>query len=305
MMYDTIGSWLGSEMIKGSGYLKTIPTLLTNTKYSQRENGTVRITGSLDNLFISVSDFGISINGSFNKYYHGNNFCKFTRQEMELCVEKLQDYLHLNLKDAKINRLDIAHNFIMEKEVETYYNFLGNCQYYSRLVQPNSIYYNSGLKTKLFYNKIKEGKFRRLEIPQIWTGKNVLRYELRYKNKIPQQFKRDRICLSDLYNESFYIDIIERWLKEYFLIKKNRILIPKIHDMTNRNAKEQLLSGLIDMFGQNEVNTLIESWKPHFTTPKEAQRFKKSLEQLKGLTEESPLMKELDEKILRVKEYYR
>lgn len=304
-MYDTLSSWLGSEMIKDSGYIKTVPTLLTNTRYSQKGNGTVKFTGNLGNLIISISDFGISINGSFNKYYHGNNFCKFTRQEMEFCVEKLQDELLIDLKDAKINRLDIAHNFIMNNEVEKYYNFLGNCQYYSRLVQPDSIYYNNGLKTKLFYNKIKEGKHKRQEIPQIWTNKNVLRYELRYKNKLPQQFKTDRICLSDLYNEHFYINSLERWIKEYFIIKKNRIFIPKIYNMTNRNAKEQLLSSLIDMFGQNEVNNLIESWKPYFTTPKEAQRFKKSLEQLKFLTEESPLIKELDEKVLRVKEYYR
>lgn len=304
-MYDTLGSWLGCEKIKDSGYLKTIPTLLTNTRYSQRENGTVKFTGNVDNLIISISDFGISIKGSLNKYWHGNNFCKFTRQEVQLCLEKLQDYLHINLLDASINRLDIAHNFVMNEEVETYYNFLGNCQYYSRLVQPDSIYYVNGIKTKLFYNKIKEGKFRRQEIPQIWNGKNVLRYELRYKNKLAQQLKRDRICLSDLYNESFYIDIIDRWLKEYFLIKKNRLLIPKTNNMTSKNAKENLLSGLIELLGQNEVNTLIDNWKSSFTTPKEAQRFKKSLEQLKGLTEESPLMKELDEKILRVKEYYR
>lgn len=304
-MYDTLSSWLGCEMIKDRGYLKTIPSLLTNTKYSQRGNGTVKFTGNLGNLIISISDFGISINGSFNKYFHGNNFCKFTRQEMQLCVEKLQDDLLIDLKDAKINRLDIAHNFIMDNEVEKYYNFLGNCQYYNRLVQPDSVYYNSGVKTKLFYNKIKEGKQKRQEMPQIWTNKNVLRYELRFKNKLPQQFKRDRICLSDLYNESFYINTVERWIKEYLIIKKNRIFIPKINNMTNKNAKEQLLSSLIDMFGQNEVNTLIESWKPHFTTPKEAQRFKKSLEQLKGLTEESPLIKELDEKVLIVREYYR
>ena len=50
---------------------------------------------------------------------------------------------------------------------------------------------------------------------------------------------------------------------------------------------------------------MVDTWEDKFTTKKEAQRFKRSLEQLKGLTVESELVEELDWKFNRVKEYYR
>ena len=55
----------------------------------------------------------------------------------------------------------------------------------------------------------------------------------------------------------------------------------------------------------NKVLSIIDGWNSKFTTKKEAQRFKKSLNGLSGLTIESDLIKELDTKINRVKDYYR
>lgn len=102
------------------------------------------------------------------------------------------------------------------------------------------------------------------------------------------------------------MNIIDNWIKEYLAIKKNRLLLPNIEfTMTNKNAKDYLLSALVEVVGANKVSELTEHWKGNFSTPKEAQRFKRTLQNLKGLTEESPLLKELDEKILRVKEFYR
>lgn len=304
-MYDTLTIWQSSERLLDRGYLKTIPLLLTNTRYSQKENGSTFISGSLENLLVNVNDFGISIKGSINKYCHGDNFCKLTRQDMQIGVEKLQDALQTSLLDAQLRRIDLAHNFIVKEDVKQYYNLLGDSQYYTRLSQPNSIYYNNGLKTKLFYDKIKEGKYRGLQIPPIWNNKNVLRYELRFMKNIANQFKQEKVLLSDLYDEVFYMRIINSWSDEYFKIKKNKLLTPKISNMTNKEAQERLLSSLITMFGQNEVNNIVDSWKSHFSTSKEAQRFKKSLINLKDLTEESPLIKELDEKINSIQEYYR
>lgn len=304
-MYDTLHMWQNGDNLKGSGYLHRVPTLLTNAIHSIKSNGTEYITGYLDNLLISLSANGLSIKGSINKYWHKDNFCRLTRQETQFSIEKLQDFLHLPLFDAEMKRLDIAHNFIMNDEVSKYYFFLGDSKYYKRLNQADSVYYNNGMRTKLFYNKVKEGKAKGQEIPKIWHNKNVMRYELRFMKRLPKQFKKSHIYVSDLFDEGFYINSIDAWINEYREIKKNRLLTPNIKNMTNKDAKEYLLSTLIEILGQNEVNKLAEQWKDNFSTSKEAQRFKKSLLQLKGLTEESPLMKELDEKVLRVKEYYR
>lgn len=306
IMYDTLHIWQRGEALKDSGCLYRLPAILTKITHSIRDNGIEYITGNLENLKVSISENGLSIKGSINKFWHGNNFCRLTRQETELGIEKLQDLLQLSLYDAEIKRIDVAQNLIMNEEAKKYYCLLGDSKYYTRLSQPDSIYYNNGLRTKLFYNKMKEGKSKGQETPQTWQNKNVIRYELRFMKRLPKQFKKPHIYVSDLYDEEFYIKIIDLWTREYLEIKKNKLLTPKINSkMTNKDAKEYLLSALIDVFGQNEVNKLAEQWKDNFSTNKEAHRFKKSLQELKGLTEESPLIKELDEKVMMEKDYYK
>lgn len=304
-MYDTIKVWQRIDNLKGSGYLQRVPTLLTNVSLHQKSNGTEYITGSLENLNIAVSEVGLSINGSLNKFWHKDNFNKLTRQEAFHTIELLEDTLHLPLKNADVKRFDIAHNFLMNSPVKDYYNLLGESQRYKRLMQENSVYYNNSQRQKLFYDKVSEGKFRGLEVPEIWQKRNVLRYELRFTGRLTKQFNRSQVLVSDLFDEKFYIDAIDYWSKEYFEIKKNRLLSPKKNNMTSKDAKDYLLGALIEKIGFNEISELTEFWKSNFSTPKEAQRFKASLKNLKSLNEESPLIAELDKKILRTKEYYR
>lgn len=303
-MYDTLKLWLNNDDIKDSRYLQKIPTLLSNVSEHQTEYGNY-ITGNKDNLKISCGPTGISINGSINKFWHKDNFNKLTKQQTELSITKISDFLNTDVSNAKVNRIDLAHNFIMNEQPKNYYHLLGPCNRYKRIEQPKSVYYSNKLRTKLFYNKIAEGKSKNEHIPKIWLNKNVLRYELRYTKRLPKQFNTDYVKAKDLYNELFYIDIIDNWTKEYFEIKKNKLFTPTKMNLTNRNAKEFLLSALIELVGHNEVRKLTENWKDNFSTTKENQRFKKSLTELKGLTKESDLIKELDTKILTIKEYYR
>lgn len=304
-MFDTIKLYQSSINLKSKEYLSDIPYLLSGTTHSIKDNGMRYTTGHLENLKITVSEYGIFVNGSLNKFWHDYNYGKLTRQEAQMSIEKLQDLLKVEMLTAKVNRIDIAHNFIMDNDVRCYYDYLGDSTYYKRLAQPDSLYYNSGIKTKLFYDKVKEGKTKGAETPKIWSDNNVLRYELRFLNKIPQQFKKPQLLASDLYEESFYISIVNKWIDEYLEIKKNRLMTPKIDNMTSKNTLEYLLSAYIDKYGQDFANEFIETNKGNFSTSKELTRSKKKLQDLKGLTEESPLMKELDGKVLRIKEYYR
>lgn len=303
-MYDSVKVWQSSDKLN-SGYLEKIPSNLTNVSLHQRQNGIEYITGSLENLNISVSLAGFSLNGSLNKFWHKDNFNKLTRQQVEHCIELLEDTFQMELKDAEMKRFDIAHNFIMQSPVKHYYNLLGESARYNRLSQENSVYYNNGQRIKLFYDKVCEGKAKGFEIPQIWSDRNVLRYELRFIGRLAKQFKKSQVLMKDLFNEQFYISSVDYWANEYLEIKKNQLLTPQIMNMTSKNAKDYLLSALIELVGHNEVTKLTESWKPNFSTSKEAQRFKSSLKNMKGLTEDSPLMAELDKKILRTCEFYR
>ncbi|MFN5848691.1 MAG: hypothetical protein ACK43K_09390, partial [Chitinophagales bacterium] len=161
------------------------------------------------------------------------------------------------------------------------------------------------LKTKLFYNKALEGTAKKMELPAIWQNKNVLRYEFRLLKRIASQMNMTAIQARDLHSESFYLAIIDKMINEYNQIKKNKLLTPKTENMTCKNAKEFLLSALVEMYGINQTSEIVQSWTNNFSTKKEAQRFKRELNNLKGMTELSPLISELDKKIMRIKEHYR
>lgn len=304
-MYDYLKLWLPEIEINDRGYLNRIPSLLKNMSNTIKENGNYYYSGTLENLYISIGINGISINGSLNKYFHTDNLQKLSRQQTELAIQKLSDNLKLEIKKAKVKKIEFSHNFIVEQPANNYYKLLGECRYLTRLEQPDSIYYKSKSKELIFYNKIKESENNKIQIPYIWQNKNVLRYEIKYNARLPKQLNQSTVIAENLYNENFYISMIDNYVKEYFQIKKNKLMKPKIENLTSKDAKEYLLSALIEIIGQNEVNIITESWKHNFTTSKEVQRFKKQLQLLKGLTETSPLINELDQKILSLKMYYR
>ena len=304
-MYDNISLWMPSDRINWSGYKDAIPALLTDATYTEKQNGNWWINGSLENLRIAVGEAGISIKGSPNKYVHGYNFAALTRQEFQLGIEKISDTFSIDIRKSSATKVDVAHNFYMKEDVKNYYPYLGPSQYYNRQEYGNSLYFRNNQRTIIFYDKVKEGLKNGETIPQAWYGKKILRYELRFLGRLLKQFNRSILTAQDLYREEFYIQILDRWILEYQNIKKNKIMNPNIETLTNKEAKDVLLSALVAKFGQNEVLSIIDGWNDKFTTKKEAQRFKKSLNGLSGLTLESDLIQELDFQINRVKDYYR
>ena len=304
-MYDSFKSWTDKEFFADSGYLNRVPSILTNISETHRDTGFYSISGNLENLRVSANPLGVSISGNLTKFWHNDNFQKLTRQQTELVIERISDLLQIDFGLSSIQRLDIAHNFIMNETPESYYHFLGDCTHYNRMVQPNSIYYSNKLKTKLFYNKALEGTAKKMELPAIWQNKNILRYEFRLLKRIASQMNMTAIQARDLHSESFYIALIDKMIDEYNQIRKNKLLTPKIENMTCKNAKEFLLSALVEIYGINQTSEIVQSWTNNFSTKKEAQRFKRELNNLKGMTEPSSLISELDKKIMRIKEYYR
>lgn len=304
-MYDSVGLWMPSEKINWSGYKEAIPTLLSNVSYSEKQNGNWWINGSLDNLRIAVGEAGISIKGSPNKYVHGYNYAALTRQEFQHGIEKISDTFSIDIKKSSASKIDVAHNFCMKENVSNYYNYLGNSQYYTRQGFENSLYYRNKQRTIIFYDKIKEGIKKGQTTPLALQGKNVLRYELRFLGRLLKQFNLSNLTAEDLYCDEVYIQILDRWILEYQNILKNKVMSPNKESLTNKEAKDYLLSALVAEYGQNEVLNLVDGWKDKFTTTKEAQRFKKSLNNLTGLTLESDLINELSNKVIRIKDHYR
>lgn len=298
-MYDTLNIYKARNW----GENKTFPQNLTDVKEHISERGNY-VSGNLENLTIISGDLGTSIKGSVNKYLHNNNFDRMTRSDTKQAIEKIEDNLQIIIKTGKLGRIDIANHFLMERQPKEYYRYMEQTQYYTRLLQPYSLYFQNGKRQLLFYDKVKEGKAKGETIPEIWQGKNVMRYEARFIGRIKQQFKKE-IIVSDLYDEQFYISIIDRWVNEFQRINKMKALKPIGSNLTPQQYQDYMLAKYINQNGYDSVLQELEADKHLLTNDKAVQRMKAKIKNSEFLTEESEMMKELETKILGVQKYYR
>jgi hypothetical protein len=314
-MYDTIDFYLKKEHAKDVDFLAQIPMYLSNTSEHYFNNSkTVSISGTVENLKINVSENKVKIiNQSLCKWYLGNNFKTLQRKDVQNAVQKISDLLHVPFEHSNITRIDIANNFILKYPETVYFEYLGNLNHYNRLEQKNGLYYNQNDKQLVFYGKIIEQKDKRQIIPETYQNRNVLRYEMRFKNRLANEFNQTEIKASDLYNEKFYENIIDVYKKNYFNISKIKQLNLNFENMENaKNFKEYFyLLGLKQTFG-NEVEAvkLIEvlSKKGLFENRTQKSRLKDEIKKafnLPNITTSSEPILELDKKVKEACNFYR
>lgn len=274
-MYDTIKLTLSEEHCPGTDFLQTVPQYLTNVKHpGYNEFGKlIYVTGFLDNLNVTISENGVSINkGSLCKYLLGNNFSTLSRDDTKRAIEKISDSLYLPFHLANITRIDFAQNLIMKYYEKVYYPYLGVISRYSRLEQDNGLYYNTKKKQLVFYGKKYEQKQKNEPIPDFYKSLNILRYEMRLKSDLRHEFNRSEITASLLYDEKFCNDIINKWENGYLSIKKNK---SDLNYMKPTGSKikfvEYLALYAITSFGQpNVLNNIKELLETGSITKKQA-----------------------------------
>ncbi|MHC1774013.1 MAG: phage/plasmid replication protein [Lentimicrobium sp.] len=309
-MYDTVNFWLP---IYKAGCFDTSKLLqhLSDITQHQKTDGQVYLSGSFYNYKVVISGQGISLKGSLAKYFLPDNFHTLTRSDSARAIQKMTDELCLPIDQAKVSRIDFSQNFLMDYEPEAYYSFLGECLYYNRLPQPKSLYYSNGLRQKLFYNKIAEGKAKGLILPDVWNGQNVLRYELRFTSRLPKQFKLQEITASTLTDEKFYMGLFDRWQAEYDAINKLHSINFNLSDMNSpKDFWKQINLIAVNMIGQDKIMQEIENLRHQkaFAKPEYYSRLKREIKELcktPNLTTSSDLVAELDHKIKITKQYYR
>jgi glutamyl-tRNA reductase len=167
------------------------------------------------------------------------------------------------------------------------------------------------LRQKVFYNKIAEGKAKGLKLPDVWKGQNVLRYEMRFKSRLPKQFNLPEIAASSLSDEKFYVTIFDKWLTEYKAINKLHSINFNLSDMNSpKDFWKQVNLMAINMIGQDKIMMGIENLRHQkaFDKPEYYSRLKKEVKELcktPEMTSASDLVAELDKKIKSSKRYYR
>ena len=309
-MYDTITFKLSQEKCD-LRLLDHVPKYLIDTRETCYENGAVSISGRLDsNLNFTVSHNSLKLTkGSLSKYYLGDNIQTLSMGDTERAIDDLSDALHLNLVKSELIRVDVANNILTRYPEHNYFKYLGDLKHFKRLEQPNGIYYNNHQKDLLFYGKLKEQKDKRNKVPDWLDDKHMLRYELRLKNRINSQMK-GVVTIDKLYEEEFYMALLDKYIEEYLKISKQRYIINSMKAGGIKELEGQSLSLLINYMGLNPMMDMVEEW---YSTKQISRKVKSDLKRkIKEIVssypeegEKNELISELDNKIIESVKYYR
>lgn len=314
-MLDTVNFRITqAEVKRGVDFLSDIPPNLNpDTLSLHNYRGEDVITGTLDNLKISVSQWQVKIGeGSLCKFLLGDNFQTMGRANIKRAIEKISDSLHLDISQAEVKRLDVAENFIVRHPPRIYFNHLGMLHNAKRLPHPEGLYYSKRAKILCFYDKVREQKSKGEPIPELYQSCNVLRYEQRYMGRLGEAFKREAVTASTLYDEGFYIELLNRWRDDYRAINKINDVTPnfqfmkskKQFDLLGRLAYIEQMGGEVAMMEQ-----IAEAQKRGDLTAKQAfdlrQAVKDSCKERENLTAASEAITELDKKIAEAIRFYR
>ncbi|MFZ4590923.1 MAG: phage/plasmid replication domain-containing protein [Ignavibacteria bacterium] len=300
-MFDTIGFrfitnekgfWQDLELVK---------------EITDKSTGMCLNKGKLKNLYVGEIQEGIIINGSLSKYYFGNNLETLTRKTTLQAVESISDELHLKISNSNVYRFDIAQNLLMSDPVKNYLNCLDELKCFKKsIINSKSVYFNSDKTQLVFYDKLSEMSNKRQVIPELYKQYKgrLLRYELRHLRGLKQTFKQD-VFMKDLTEERFYTDLFKKWKELYFQISKKHKL--KFKDMALKDIKTfetQLMIIALNHLGLDRINDMIELSRNDIGRDNKGRqkisRIKKKIKELKEskeLTEQNPLIKELDAKI--------
>lgn len=313
-MYDNLDFKIRKWDTGSVDFLSETPCYFDVTGEHLFEGGTV-ITGNLDGYKITVSENGVNLtDGSLCKYYLGDNFQTLGRGDTEKAIEKLSDTLHLHVGKATVSRIDLAQNFIVKQPIENYFNHLGELPYYKRcpMINDGSLYYFNHKNIIVFYDKVKEQKAKGRPIPELYQGRYTLRYETRYKQRLPSVFGVEKVTGALLYDEAFYIDLVKRWKNTYQAIKK--INDVSINFDVMKGKKDFDLAGRLCLIEQRGgelavLDQITEAYKRGDLTRRQADELKRATRETckerVNFIEANEAIKELDKKVKEATRFYR
>jgi hypothetical protein len=322
-MYDNVDFYVRSEDVSGIDFLGETPCNFDVTG-EHDFNGEHVISGTVGdvpnkNYFkIATSRRGVAIkDGSLCKWYLGDNFQTLGRGDTRRAIEKLGDTLHLPIDEATVTRLDVAQNFIVQHPVQVYYNHLGELKYAGRAPiignrETEGLYYHQSRGLLVFYDKVREQTGKGRPIPELYQGKNVLRYEQRYKSRLSKSFNVERVTGAMLCKERFYMEVINRWAENYKNIEKINDTNINFEAMkTKRDLYTMGILALIEMQGGElaMLGQINEAYKSGQLTRRQADDLKavtrEACKVKEGITTKNEAILELDRKVRDAVKYYR
>jgi len=221
-MYDSLRLWLPSTDTTDTGQVFSV--LSDPKERVDPHTGDLWQCGRLGNLKVQINGAGVKIDGSLSAFHLGSNAETLTRRTTQEAIERLSDTLHLPVGEAKVGRLDVAQNLIMRAPVGEYLACLESAPYCKRsdVADRETVYFQSAQKCLAFYDKARQLTRAKAKVPDVFTGRNVLRFEARFLKRIGRQFDKKELRAAELYVDSFYVQVHKRYGQEYSLIQKVR-----------------------------------------------------------------------------------
>lgn len=311
-MYDSVNFRLMQGEAVGVDFLEETAAYLADVG-EHIYNGITILTGSVGGLKVSLNRYQVKIkDGSLCKWFLGDNFQTLGRGDTHRAIEKLSDTLHLPIERATVTRLDVAQNFICKHPPSVYINHLGLLKYATRLQEPSGLYYQQTGGRLCFYDKIREQRNHREAIPALYEGRNVLRYEQRYTQRLAAQFRVAEVTGALLYDEAFYMEVLNRWRDTYNTIQKINDVSLNFGFMKNKQQLYKMgVLSLIEQAGGelaiieqiNEAQRKGELFKKQAYDLRQA--IKDACKVREGLTVENDAIRELDKKVTEAVKFYR
>lgn len=312
-MYDTVNFKLTAADYGGVSFIEETPCYLAAAATHIFENGDVVVTGDLHGMSVTVSSWQVKVKDtSLCKWYLGDNLKSMGRGDVQRAIEKMSDELHLPMSLAAVTRLDVACNFIMQHPIDVYINHLGVLAWAKRLLEPSGLYYSKRDERLCFYDKNREQRARGEAIPELYRGRNVLRYEQRFTHRLAHVLKVPAVTGATLYDEAFYIAVLKRWRDTYNAISKINDIQLNYKAMRGKQGLYRFgVLALTEMAG-GEVALLAqidEARKRGELTTKQAhdmrQAVKQACKEREGLAVKSEAIDELNKKITEAVRFYR
>ena len=312
-MYDSVNCKLTLAEVGGIDFLSETPCYLDDVSEHKYSDGLIVVTGKAGGLSVSLNRFQVRVGeGSLCKWYLGNNYQTMGRRDTQRAFEKLSDTLHLPMGKSVVTRLDLAQNFIVKHPPEVYMHHLGQLKYYRRYPTDGSLYYLGNGSKLCFYDKNKEQRAKKEPIPELYEGRNVLRYEQRYTKRLPYLLNVPEVTGALLYDEAFYIGLLNKWRQLYRQIQKINDITLNFQAMKTKQEfyKMGVLSLVEHVGGQLEaIEQINEAARRGELTRKQAYDLRSAINEAcklqAGLTEPNGAIKELDKKISEAVRFYR
>lgn len=279
------------------------------------DTGEITTFGSLEGLKISIFTGGISIIGSLSKYLYPNNIYPLDRHSTAEAVEKLSDNLHLNISDAKVTGLEFGTQFVMRHKPEDYLRRLGDMPRLQRYhFEVGTLYYKPKGKQQpkvfAFYDKKADAAVKGMILPDGFSDVNLLKYEMRYNQRLPQQLGVAEVTASTLSEKEFYRQMVRRYQDSYFSIsKQNQVKTNVMSEIkTVSDAYDVLVARLISQSDQTQITAFLEELKEAkiFEDRKSYSRLKKKIQEVAtkaNISVTDELVRELDNEIENIGAY--